>query len=64
MPYCGSIIRLSIVDVTVISDIYSLCCGLVICKLTYIAMYACTHGQGLVFISLSSSRAGHVMYDV
>ena len=32
-------------------------------KFMCIAMFACTHGQGLVFISLSSSSAGHVMYD-
>ena len=33
-------------------------------KFMCIAMYACTHGQRVVFISFSSSSAGHVMYDV
>ena len=33
-------------------------------KFMCIVMYASIHGQGLVFISLSSSSAGHVMYDV
>ena len=33
-------------------------------KFMCIGMYACTHGQGVIFISLSSSNAGHMMYDV
>ena len=62
MSYCGSILRISIVDVTVISNIAS-----VACRMQTKSMCTCVHGlmvRGSYFISLCSSSAGHVMYDV
>ena len=51
MPYRDSIIRLSIVDVTVISDIASVV-GLWYANYVYVYSYICMHSwSGLVFIS-------------
>ena len=50
MPYCGSIIRLSIVYVTIISNMASVV-DLWHANYIYVYMYVCSHGtgQGLVF---------------
>ena len=63
MLYCGSIIRLSIVDVTFISDIASVV-GLWHANSICVYMHACTHGQGWYFISICSSSVGYVMHNV
>ena len=59
MAYCGSITRISIVDVTVISDMLVLWA----CGMQAKSMCICMHlwsGSGISF----SSSAGHVIIDV
>ena len=58
MPYYGSIIILSIVDVTVISDIPSV--GLVASKLN-LCVYVCMHLWSEAGISLVSALAVQAM---